>query len=84
MPPRALKESGAGQRWKAMTAVEGRSKWKLVDEKTTPVETAQTDIRSSAPKFTFIDPPATDDYSDSNPIPIDPGRSRPRLRKVFK
>jgi len=83
MAPRALKEYGPGQRWKEMTTVEGRSKWKLVDVKPRKVETVPTDVRSSALKFPLIDPPATDDHFDCNPIPIDTEGSRPRVRKVF-
>jgi len=83
MAPRALKEYGPGQEWKEMKAVEGRSKWKLVDVKPRKVETLRTNVRSSAPKFPLIDPPATDDHSECNPIPIDIEGSRPRVRKVF-
>lgn len=86
MPPRALKESGPGLRWKDITAVEGRQKWKLVDEKQTRVETAQMETRSSVPKSAMIDPPALDNYSvlnDHNPIPIDIDMSRPQVRNVW-
>ncbi len=86
MPPRALKEYSAGRRWKDMTAVDGRPKFKLVDEKPTTVETAQEDIRSSGPKSTLIDPPALDDnpmIDDNNAIPIDIEVSGPRVRKVM-
>jgi len=85
MPPRALKEHSAGRRWKDVTAVEGRPKFKLVDEKPTKVEMAKEDIRPSPPKSTLIDPPACDDYpimDDYNPIPIDVELITSRVRKV--
>jgi hypothetical protein len=85
MPPRTLKEYGAGRRWKDVTAVEGRPKFKLVDEKPRKVETAKEDVRSSVPKSTLIDPPASDDYpmmEDFNPNPIDVELITPQVRKV--
>ena len=63
MPLRALKESGPRLKWKAMMpAVEGRTKWKLVDERLTPVDTAKKHVWSSALKSTLIDLSALDDY----------------------
>jgi hypothetical protein len=85
MPPRALKEHSAGRQWKDVTAVEGRPKFKLVDEKPTKVEMAKEDIQSPVPKSTLIDPPACDNYpmmDEYQPIPIDDELITPQVRKV--